>query len=228
MTRPGWTPPSSRAHVCPADDDRPEGSAQTGRSIESLALSPDGRHLYAGWEAPLAKDGDQRGRGLIRIQRYTGRPGGSFTPDEQYAYLAGDGMHLTELVALDDKGELLALERAYTAGLGTAVRVVHLSLDQARDVRDEDSLHGLPADVFADETLVFDLAACPAGGPGEVVRPASNHGNPLVDSVEGMAVGKKWTTGRYKGRQPLYLISDDNNSVDQITRLYSLAIRPKP
>ncbi|MFF3487355.1 hypothetical protein ACFYXC_29355 [Streptomyces sp. NPDC002701] len=78
------------------------------------------------------------------------------------------------------------------------------------------------------EGLVLDLAACPAGGPGAVVRPVSNHGNPLVDNVEGMAVGKKWTTGRYQGWQPLYLICDDNNSVDQITRLYSPAIRPKP
>ncbi|MEU1163632.1 esterase-like activity of phytase family protein [Streptomyces sp. NPDC005921] len=68
----------------------PQGSAQTGRSIEALALSPDGRHLYAGWEAPLAEGGDQRGRGIIRIQRYTGTPGGTYTPDRQSAFLADD------------------------------------------------------------------------------------------------------------------------------------------
>ncbi|GAA2453179.1 caspase, EACC1-associated type [Streptomyces glaucus] len=206
----------------------PHGSAQAGRSIESLALSPNGRHLYAGWEAPLAKDGDQRGRAVIRIQRYTGEPGGTYTPDRQYAYLAGDGMHLVELVALDDKGGLLALEREYTAGLGTAVRVVQLSLDGARDVTDEDSLYDLPADVFAEETPVFDLADCPAGGPGAVATPGSNPRNPLLDNAEGMALGKEWTTGPYQGWRPLYLISDDNGSGDQITRLYSFAVRLEP
>ncbi|MEV7141937.1 caspase, EACC1-associated type [Streptomyces tauricus] len=206
----------------------PQGSAQTGRSIESLTLSPNGRHLYAGSEAALAKDGDQRGRALIRIQRYTGEPGGAYTPDKQYAYLAGDGMHLVELVALNNSNGLLALERAYTAGLGTAARVVQLSLDQARDVTAEDSLYGLPADVFADDTPILDLAACPAGGPGAVATPASNHSNPLMDNVEGMALGKEWSTGRYKGWRPLYLISDDNGSGDQITRLYSLAVRLNP
>ncbi|MDG9719930.1 esterase-like activity of phytase family protein [Streptomyces sp. DH24] len=206
----------------------PRGSAQTGRSIEALALSPNGRHLYAGWEAPLAKDGDYRGRPAIRIQRYTGTPGGTYTPDEQYAYRAGDGMNLTELVALDDKGGLLALEREYTSGLGTAVRVVQLSLEGARDVTGVDSLHGLPADGFVQDTPVFDLAACPAGGPGVVATPGSNPRNPLLDNAEGMAVGKEWTTGEYQGWRPLYLISDDNDSVDQITRLYALAVRLKP
>ncbi|CAL9486206.1 hypothetical protein SUDANB6_03145 [Streptomyces sp. enrichment culture] len=206
----------------------PDGSAQTGRSIESLALSPDGKHLYAGWEAPLAKDGDQRGRPLIRIQRYTGEPGGAYEPDRQYVYLAGDGMNLVELVALDDEGGLLALEREYTADLGASVRVVQVSLDGARDVTGTGSLYGLPADVFAEKTPVLSLAACPAGGPGAVATPASNPNNPLVDNAEGMAVGEEWTTGKYKGWHPLYLVSDDNNSAEQITRLYSFAVRLKP
>lgn len=49
-----------------------------------------------------------------------------------------------------------------------------------------------------------------------------------MDNVEGMALGKEWSTGRYKGWRPLYLISDDNGSGDQITRLYSLAVRLNP
>ncbi|MBC9727421.1 esterase-like activity of phytase family protein [Streptomyces sp. TRM68367] len=206
----------------------PRGGAQIGRSIESLAVSPGGRHLYAGWEAPLAKDGDKRGRGIIRIQRYTGTPGGSYTPDGQYAYLSGDGMNLVELVALDDKGGLLALERNYTAGLGTSVRVVQLSLDKARDVTDDDSLYGRSADVFAREEQVLTLADCPAGGPGAVATPGSAQINPLLDNVEGMALGKPWTSGPNRGWHPLYLISDDNGSGEQITRLYSLAVRLRP
>ncbi|GAB7109447.1 hypothetical protein JCM4814A_77610 [Streptomyces phaeofaciens JCM 4814] len=203
----------------------PEGGAQAGRSIESLALTPDGRHLYAGWEAPLSKDGDTRGRGIIRIQRYTGSPGGAYTPDLQYAYLAGDGMNLVELAAVDDSGGLLALERQYTDGLGTAIRVVQLSLGKARDVAGGGSLYGRSADVFAKDQPVFNLLDCPAGGPGAVATSGSVQLNPLVDNVEGMALGAPWTEGRYKGWRPLYMVSDDNDSPDQITRLYALAVR---
>ncbi len=118
----------------------PAGGAQTGRTIEALALSPDGRHLYAGMEASLSQDGDERGRNLPRIQRYKGTPGGSCVPDRQYAYRAADGLCLTELVAVGEN-ELLALERQYAAGVGNAVRVQRLSLGGAQDVTGERALH---------------------------------------------------------------------------------------
>ncbi|MFE4968899.1 esterase-like activity of phytase family protein [Streptomyces sp. NPDC056660] len=206
----------------------PRGSAQTGRSIESLTASPDGRHLYAGWEAPLAEDGDQRGRGIIRIQRYSGTSGGSYTPDWQYAFLADDGMYLSELTAIDDDGHLLALERQYTAGLGTAIRIVELSVADAADVTGMTSLWHQPARILASTELVVDLATCPVGGPGQVAVPSSSPEHPLVDNAEGMALGTPWTSGRYKGWRPLYLVSDDNDSGDQITRLYSFAVKLRP
>ncbi len=206
----------------------PQGAAQTGRSIESLAVSPDGRHLYAGWEAPLAKDGDQRGRGIIRIQRYTGRAGGAYVPDGQYAFMADDGMYLPELNAIDDDGDLLALERQYTAGLGSEIRIVQLSLAHAQNVTALTSLWHQPPKIFAADELVVDLATCPVGGRGQVAVPASSAHYPLLDNVEGMALGTPWTSGRYKGWHPLYLVSDDNDSDDQITRLYSLAVKLRP
>ncbi|WP_406437594.1 esterase-like activity of phytase family protein [Streptomyces sp. NBC_00631] len=203
----------------------PDGSAQTGRSIESLAVSPDGRHLYAGWEGPLADDGDTRGRGIIRIQRYTGTPGGDYTPDGQYAFLADDGMYLSELTAIDDNGDLLALERQYVAGLGSEIRIVQLSLSHAQDVTKLNSLWHQSANIYAADELVVDMATCPAGGPGAVAVSASNPQHPLLDNVEGMALGAPWTSGRYKGWHPLYLVSDDNDSETQITRFYSLAVK---
>ncbi|MGW4593751.1 hypothetical protein ACWEOA_00140 [Streptomyces sp. NPDC004457] len=75
---------------------------------------------------------------------------------------------------------------------------------------------------------VVDLATCPVGGRGQVTAPASSARYPLLDNVEGMALGDPWTSGHHKGRHPLYLVSDDNDSDDQITRLYSLAVRPRP
>ncbi|MFC8077470.1 esterase-like activity of phytase family protein [Streptomyces sp. NPDC057307] len=202
----------------------PAGGALVGRGIESLTVSPDGRYLYAGWEAPLAQDGDSRGRHILRIQRYRGTHGGAYTPDRQYAYLSADGMYLVELAAVDG-GRLLALERQFTSNLGNAIQVAEISLTNARDVTDEKALYNLPADIFAKTELVFDLAQCPAGGPGEVASLQSRQLNPLLDNVEGMALGGTWTDGRYKGWRPLYLVSDDNGSEGQITRLYSVAVR---
>ncbi|CAM5590139.1 MULTISPECIES: hypothetical protein [Streptomyces] len=43
-----------------------------------------------------------------------------------------------------------------------------------------------------------------------------------------MALGETWTSGRCKGWHPLYLASDDNDSDDQITRLYAFAVKLRP
>lgn len=205
----------------------PDGGAQRGRSIESLAVSPDGHYLYAGWEGPLSMDGDDRGQNILRIQRYAGAPGHAYTPDVQYAYRSGDGLDLVDLAAVDS-GQLLALERQYVAGLGNVIQIADLSVRGARDVTRDKSLYELPADTFLQRSLLLDLADCPAGGHG-VVRAAGPQVNPLLDNVEGMALGPAWTTGSRKGWRPLLLVSDDNNSENQITRVYSLAIRvPAP
>ncbi|MGW7056860.1 caspase, EACC1-associated type [Streptomyces sp. NPDC054887] len=201
----------------------PVGGAQTGRTIEALALSPDGRHLYAGMEASLSQDGDERGRNLLRIQRYTGTPGGAYVPDRQYAYRAADGLYLTELVAAGPD-ELLALERHYAAGVGNAIRVQRLSLEGAQDVTGERALYRRPADEFVRSKVLFDLAACPPGDPGQVAG-KSPQTNPLLQNAEGMALGEPWTEGEHKGWRPLYLVSDDNLNAQQITRLYLLAVR---
>lgn len=202
---------------------RPKGDAQAGRTLESLALSKDGRYLYAALEGPLAADGDARGRNLIRIQRYRGTPGGDYALDRQYAYKTGEGMYLVELAAVDDD-RLLALERQYVAGSGNTVRVYDVPLRGASDVDEKTALYDQHADVFIENELLVDLAECPAGDPG-VVPTKGEQLNPLMQNVEGMALGDPWTTGPEKGRRPLYLVSDDNGSNEQITRLYALSVR---
>jgi hypothetical protein len=202
----------------------PDGGAQQGRSIESLTASPDGHYLYAGWEAPLSQDGDNRGQNVLRIQRYAGSPGGAYKPAGQYAYRSGDGLNLADLVAVDDD-HLLALERQYVGGLGNEVQVAELSLAGAHDVTGQTSLYNLPADTYVRRALLFDLADCPAGGRGRVMRSEPDQRNPLLDNVEGMALGPAWRDGPHKGWRPLLMVSDDNNSANQITRLYSLAVK---
>jgi hypothetical protein len=203
--------------------DPPNGDAQYGRTIESLAATPDGSYLYAGWEAPLSGDSDLRGRNRLRIQRYRGEPGGMYTPDYQYAYETGTGLYLAEL-AVVAQDRLIALERQYVEGLGNVIQVYDVRLDNAQDVTNDRALADDTADMLVRRTLLFDLGKCPAGSPGQVTvrQPQSN---PLLDNVEGMAVGPEETTGPEKGSRILYLITDDNANPTQVTRLYAFRIR---
>lgn len=204
------------------------GQAQAGRTLESLAATQDGRYLYAGLEAPLNADGDSQGRYLLRIQRYVGTPGGKYAFDRQYAFQADAGLYLSELAVVSDN-ELLALERNYIGGYGNVVRVYVLSLrtSAAGDMTNVRSLYQQPADLFADTTLLFDLSHCPAGSPGQVTA-RQQQPSPLLDNAEGMAVTAPATTGKYRGWRTLYLVSDNNDSPTQVTRLYEFRIKVAP
>lgn len=198
----------------------PEGDGQRSQSFEALALSPDGRFLYVGLESPLSGDGSRQGRSPVRILRYKGTPGGDYVPDRQFAYETGSGLRLAELVATGDDGALLALERGYAEGQGNAVRMHRVSLRGLPDVSRETSLAKAPSDVFAAKTPLFDLADCPASGADSPQKQP----NPLLDNVEGAALGPVLTEGAHKGRRVLYLLSDDNGSSRQVTRFYALAV----
>jgi Esterase-like activity of phytase/Caspase domain len=200
----------------------PRGQAQDGRTIESLTMTPDGRYLYAGWEAPLKSDGDQRGRYRLRIQRYRGEPGKTYTPDYQYAYETGTGTYLVEL-AVVGPDRLLALERQFVEGLGNAVRVYDINLAGAKDVTADPALINATADAFVPSTLLFDLRDCPAGSPGQVTIHEPQP-NPLLGNVEAMAVTPEEPTGPHQGTRLLYLIVDDNDNTAQITRTYAFRI----
>lgn len=189
----------------------PAGQAAANQTFESLTTAPDGRTLYAGLEGPLEADGhDAANRGLLRILRYGGTPGGAFAPRAQYAYRADPGLGLAELAALD-RHHLLALERGYTAGVGNTVRIYRVSLHGAPDVTALPSLTEAGAGVFAAKRLLVDLADCPPSG----ATSPQPQPNPLLDNVEGMTL---------PGHRTLLLVSDDNASARQITRLYALRL----
>lgn len=201
----------------------PDGEGLAGRTLESLGATPDGRYVFAGMEAPLSADGDTQGRNLLRIQRYKGTPGGTYTLDRQYAYQTAEGLNLVELIALSDD-RLLTLERQFVRGLGNAIRVYDVSLANKQDVTGFKTLYDHPADTFVDSRLLFDLSQCPAGSPGQVAA-KEEQTNPLLANVEGMALAPPETTGAHRGWRTLYMVSDDNRAEEQITRLYAFRIR---
>ncbi|WP_159942107.1 MULTISPECIES: esterase-like activity of phytase family protein [unclassified Nocardiopsis] len=196
----------------------PGGAAQHERNIESLTATPDGAHLFAGLEGPLVGDADVHGRHQVRIQRYTGEPGGDYALDRQYGYQTEVGLYLVELAAVDEN-RLLALERGFLTGLGNAIRLYEVDLTDAQDVTGR----GLPrnaGDLLARKELLFDMAHCPEG---DVVSDEAQP-NQILDNVEGMALGPELRGTGNEGRRVLYLVSDDNGRHTQTTRLYSLAV----
>lgn len=201
----------SRFHVAPA------GDAAENATFESLSVAPDGRTLYAGMEGPLASDGvDTSGRGLNRILRYEGLPGGTYEVAEQLAYRTDQGLGLVELVALGGD-QVLALERGYTPDVGNTIRLYQVDTADASDVTGVPSLQSASdPHTFVVKDLLVDLVTCPpSGATAKQPQP-----NPLLDNVEAMALGRRLGGDRYE----LLLLSDDNANPTQITRFYRLAV----
>lgn len=193
------------------------------RRLESLALAPDRRTLYAGMEGPLHTDGDFAGVQAIRILKYTrGSASDQFGTPQQHAYKSGQGLYLVELVALGGD-RLLALERQYVPD-GNVIHLYLVTLRNEVPVTEETSLadENLPRETWASKTHLASLLKCPASG----ARVAEGHEqlNPLLDNIEGMDLGEPLPDGR----RALYLVSDDNDNPRQTTRLYRMSVDLRP
>jgi len=188
-------------------------------SFESLALSPNGHGLFTINEGPLAADGrtaDLRSR--LRIIHYEDR-GGLLEPVAEYFYLTEPGRNVSDVGAVEmialSEDDLLVLERGFVAGSGNTIRIFRVSVEDAEDVSGEPTLDA-PGLAPVVKELVVDVANCPsAGATSPQVQP-----NPLLDNYEAMALGPRLPGGR----RALLLMSDENASPTQVTRIVALAV----
>ncbi len=180
------------------------------------------KYLYTATENALAQDGPASGidqKSMSRILVYDLNPG---RPMAEYVYVtsaipvppvppdsfADNG--LVELVALDNAGTLLALERSFAVGVGNTIKLFEVRTRGATDVSGIDDLYdedtGTPADVDpVDKRLIVDLADLG-------IDP---------DNVEGMTFGPTLSDGRLT----LILVSDNNfRPVTQETQFIALAL----
>lgn len=196
-------------------------------AFESLALSPDGAHLFTATETALLQDRRDAAAGgaLARLLQYDRRDG-TYEPAREEVYpveppavpadfetFQGEN-GLVELLALNDT-DLLALERSFVVETGAAVRRTHqrirlyrVSLGHHTDVLDRFSLlDGAP---FAplEKTLLLDFDDRSASLPGLI-----------VDNFEGMTFGPALADGR----RTLILVADDNFSDRQVTAFLAFA-----
>ena len=201
-------------------------------AFESLTISPDQKFLYTATENALFQDGlaaDVDQPSLSRITKYdlaTGQPVASFVyeieavPD---APVPADGFRtngLVELLAVDNNGTLLALERAFSAGVGNTVKLFEIQTQGALDVLQT-------SDLFRET---------PLDDGGEIVPPGPFEIDPAVrkrelldierdlgiapDNLEALAFGPTLADGR----QSLIVVSDNNFSAAQSTQFLALAL----
>jgi len=201
-------------------------------AFESATISPDGRFLYTATENALVQDSPPatpENESISRIIKYnlaTGEVAAEFgynvatVPDVPNPPngLATNG--LVELLAVDNNGTLLALERAFSQGVGNTVKLYEVNTQGALDVSSE-------ADLFREEPFEDD---------GETVEPAPFEIDPAViktelldieadlgispDNLEALAFGPTLEDGR----QSLIIASDNNFSDGQTTQFITLAL----
>lgn len=189
-------------------------------TLEGLALSPDGRTAWLAMEGPWVQDGPRAtpasGGAPVRITAIDVETGRAL---RQITYPLDPVPHASPLpggyttngvseILADGPDHLLVLERAYTLGVGTSVRLYRIALASASDTLD---LPALPAGNHtpAAKALVADFAQL---------------GLPHVDNIEGMAWGRPLPP-EAGGARVLVFVSDDNFNPAQTTQFIAAEYR---
>jgi hypothetical protein len=114
---------------------------------------------------------------------------------------------LSEILALDNAGRFLGLERSLGLA-GFSAKLFQFSFAGAKDVQGMQSLQGLPPDAPpVRKKLLFDFTSLGL----------------TLDNVEGMTLGPKLPDGS----QSLWIVSDDNFDKDQVTQFLLFRIKPQ-
>ncbi|MBW4423578.1 MAG: phytase [Nostoc desertorum CM1-VF14] len=188
-------------------------------AFESLTITPDQKTLFTATENALSQDG-------LRASLTSGSPSRilqynlvSGQPEKEYLYITdaiaevpnpstgfGDN-GLVDLLAIDNRGTLLALERSFSAGVGNTIKIYEISLQGATDISVYDSLNNLSTEQLAaiqpaQKRLLLNL----------------NDLDLPLDNIEGITFGPKLADGR----QSIVLVSDNNFSDSQFTQILTL------
>jgi hypothetical protein len=195
----------------------PAGQATANATLEGLTVTPRGDRVVAAMEGTLsgdlAADGTDSWRRWLVYDR--GRHG-RFHLTKQVGYRVDPGMRIAEVQAYAD-GRALVLEAAFDPASGNTIKLYAVrGLGRARDVSRIPDLSTASARDVLRKRLVADVTACPTLG----ATSDEPQRNPLMDNYEGMSVGP---VRHHRAR--VTLVSDDNFSDTQRTRLLTLSAR---
>ena len=195
----------------------PAGEATNNATLEGLTITPNGRTLIAAMEGALSGDVSSNGDATAhRLLVYTQDKHGQWQLEKQIEYKTDAGMRIPEVAAYSNDA-IVVEEAAWDAVNGNAVNLFAVTgLSTAADVSDVANLGDASPALAVSKIHLADLANCPTLGATAL----ETQKNPLLDNFEGMAV-----TGHLAGRDEfgISLISDDNNSAAQHTRILNLA-----
>ncbi len=185
-------------------------------AFESLTLTPNGRRLFTATEGALLQDGPAADLGVSSPARIVEYRADAMVPRREYVYEVGpvadepvppDAFRvngLVELLALDDRGTMLALERSFSVGVGNSVSLYVTSVRGARNVRPLDALEGKRYRAVRKE-LLLDLGTLGI----------------TLDNLEALAFGPTLPDGR----ESLLIVSDNNFNPDgQFTQFLLFAL----
>ncbi|MBD0386197.1 MAG: esterase-like activity of phytase family protein [Nostoc sp. C3-bin3] len=186
-------------------------------AFESLTITPDKKHLFTATENSLIQDGVAAKPNIgtpCRILQYNllnNQPEKEFLyqtePVSPFLNITGKfASGLPDLLALDNQGHFLSLERSFT-GLGFAISLFQVSLEGADDIHKIDSLLAIDTKDIkpVQKKLLLDLRTLDV----------------LLDNIEGLTMGPKLPDGQ----QSLILISDNNFNSLQRTQILAFKIK---
>ncbi|HEY9796110.1 MAG TPA: esterase-like activity of phytase family protein [Leptolyngbyaceae cyanobacterium] len=185
-------------------------------AFESLTISPDQRFLFTATENALVQDGpaatltNSSPSRILQYDLQTGEAVGEFlyiTDPVADAPNPAGGLNtngLVELLALDNNGTFLSLERSFSTGVGNSVKLYQTSILGATDISDLDSVNAAEVDAVAQKRLLLDFTDLGI----------------TLDNLEGLALAPTLEDGR----QSLIVVADNNFSSTQFTQVLSFAL----
>ncbi|MDQ2836621.1 MAG: esterase-like activity of phytase family protein [Actinomycetota bacterium] len=196
----------------------PAGQATSNATLEGLTITPSGNRIIAAMEGALSGDVSATGdANLHRFLVYDADRHGRWTLTKQISYRTEAGLRVPEVAAYSENSFVVE-EAAFAPATGNAVELFAVTgLNRAADVSSVGNLSQAPAASTVRKKLVANLVDCPT----LAATSKETQTNPLLDNFEGMAL----TTPDLFGFAGLSLISDDNFSAGQTTRVLNLAVR---
>ncbi|MBS3027412.1 MAG: esterase-like activity of phytase family protein [Dolichospermum sp. DET50] len=198
-------------------DSQKQKGIRNNLAFESLTITPNQKFLFTATENALIQDSVAAKSGVgtsSRILAYnllTKQPAQEFLYQTQpvttlFNPTGKFASGLPDLLALDNEGHFLSIERSFT-GLGFTVFLFQVSLDKATDIHNLDSIAKIDPDKIkpAEKKLLLDLRTLDVS----------------LDNIEGLTLGAKLPDG-----QPsLILISDNNFNGLQQTQILAFKLK---
>ena len=176
----------------------PGRGIQSSQGFDSMTITPNGKTLWTAVESPLTQDGGN----LVRMLSFD--VADRYNAKSQVVYLTDDDSGLVDLVATDDDGSFLALERS-----GDTVKLYEAWAQGALDVT------GIPDLFWEAEGIPFEMD--PPVQKRLIADLTADLGATL-DNYEGMTLVA--TTGGYV----LLLVSDNDFEDGKGTRFVGLTV----